>query len=186
MNKQQLITLAREQGVSYSNLTKTQLASKLNITITPKPPLSEQQKKERKAAYACKHYQKNTLAINQKAAEYREANTEKSRQWKQDYLSKQSRKIIILLTHGVPYPFYIHASLHRVATDRGACRKWDRSMKAFARDLTKAAAAFRTRSRAAPRSPLAQSLADSGAFARDLTKAAAAFQTRSRAAPRSP
>ena len=152
MNKQQLITLAREQGVSYSNLTKAQLASKLNITITPKPPRTPQQKKDRAATAAHEYYRKNSLSINQKAAEYREANPEKSRQWKQDYLSKQSRKITILLAHGVPYPFYVHASLHRVETSRGACRMWDRSMKAFARDLTKAAAAFQTRSRAAPRS----------------------------------
>jgi hypothetical protein len=145
MNKQQLITLAREQGVSYSNLTKAQLASKLNITITPKPLLTPQQKKERRAAYAHEYYRKNYLTISQKACEYREANPERKHQWNRTYLSKQSRKIIILLAHGVPYPFYVHASLHRVETGPGACSKWDRSMKAFAIELAKAAAAFQTR-----------------------------------------
>jgi hypothetical protein len=145
MNKQQLIVLARERGIPY-HVSKAQLASELDITITSKPPQTPQQKKDRTATAAHEYYRKNSLAINQKATEYREANPEKSRQWKQNYLSKQSRKITILLAHGVPYPFYVHASLHRVETCYGACSRWDRSMKAFTRELVKAAAAFRTRS----------------------------------------
>jgi hypothetical protein len=66
MNKQQLIALARERGVSYHRLTKAQLITKLNITITPKPLLTPQQKKERRAAYARKYYLKTAIPSTRK------------------------------------------------------------------------------------------------------------------------
>ena len=104
-------------------------------TITPKPLLTQQQKKERRAAYAHEYYRKNRLTISQKAREYREANPERKHQWNIAYLSKQSRMITILLTHGVPYPCHGDRTL------------WDRSTVPFARELVKAAAAFQTHHR---------------------------------------
>ena len=52
--KQQLIDLAIDRNIPYYRLTKAQLASKLNITITPKPPQTPQQKKDYRAAYRLK------------------------------------------------------------------------------------------------------------------------------------
>jgi hypothetical protein len=79
--KKQLIDLAIERNIPYYRLTKTQLASKLNITITPKPPQTPQQKKDYRAAYRLKnrdhaaayareYYSKNQDTINQKAREH--------------------------------------------------------------------------------------------------------------------
>jgi hypothetical protein len=116
--KQQLITLAIDRNIPYYRLTKAQLASKLNITITPKPPQTPQQNKDYRAAYRLKnrdaiaqkareHYSKNRDAIaqkareyylknqdtiDQKAREYRTANPAKKHKWNMTYFDKQNRK----------------------------------------------------------------------------------------------
>ena len=169
--KQQLIDLAIDRNIPYYRLTKAQLASKLNITITPKPPQTPQQKKDYRAAYrlknsdratayareyylknhdtisqkACEYYFKNQDTIDQKAREYRTANPAKKHKWNMTYFDKQNRRTTILRAHGVPY-------LTPGDPYPGDRRLWDRSTVPFAKELTKAAAAYQTRSRAAPRS----------------------------------
>ena len=167
--KQQLIDLAIERNIPYYRLTKAQLASKLSITIIPKPPQTPQQKKDYRAAYRLKnrdtinqksreyysknqdtisqkareYYFNNSFSIDQKAREYREANPTKKHQWNMTYFAKQDRRTAILRAHGVSYrlPGYPYP---------GDRILWDRSIVRLARELAKAVAAFQTRSRAAP------------------------------------
>ena len=159
--KQQLVDLAKHRNISYSRLSKAQLASKLNITITPKPPPQTlQQKKDHAAAYRREYYSKNqdTISekareyyfknqdtIDQKAREYRTSNPAKKHKWNVTYFAKQDRRTVILRAHGVPYP----TCAYPYPGDRIL---WDRSIVRLAKELTRAAAAYQTRSRAAPRS----------------------------------
>jgi hypothetical protein len=170
--KKQLIAIAIDRNIPYYRLTKAQLASKLNITITPKPPQTPQQKKDHRAAYAREYYFKNHDTIDQKACEYRTANPAKKRKWNLTYFDKQNRRTAIFRAHGVPY-------LTPGDPHPGDRRLWDRSTVPFARELAKVVA---TRSRAAPRSLAPLTTAGIPHFARELAKVVA---TRSRAAPRS-
>jgi hypothetical protein len=162
--KQQLIEIARDRGVTYSHLTKAQLADRLGVTVTITVTPTQRKKaynreyylknRDRAAAYnreyylknqdtisqkARAYYQKNSSSISQKTQEYHLTNPAKKHQWPVTYSTKQERRAAILRAHGVPYR--LPGSPYP-----GDRILWDRSIVRLARELAKAVAAFQTRS----------------------------------------